>query len=122
MGVRVAFVDDSVDLLLLYEINFEDDERFDVVGREQSSDNVIDLARRVRPDVLCLDLYLESDDSLPLIRDVKEAAPETKVIVLSGSVRDDLVLGRALAAGADAYVDKLDWIDDLKSTILRLAA
>lgn len=122
MGVRVAFVDDSVDLLLLYEINFEDDERFDVVGREQSSDNVIDLARRVRPDVLCLDLYLESDDSLPLIRKVKEAVPETKVIVLSGSVRDDLVLGRALAAGADAYVDKMDWVDDLKSTILRLSA
>jgi DNA-binding NarL/FixJ family response regulator len=122
MGVRVAFVDDSVDLLLLYEINFEDDERFDVVGREKSADNVIDLTRRERPDVLCVDLYLDSDDSLPLIREVKETAPETKVIVLSGSVRDDLVLGRALAAGADAYVDKMDWVDDLKSTILRLSA
>jgi DNA-binding NarL/FixJ family response regulator len=122
MGVRVAFVDDSVDLLLLYEINFQDDKRFDIVGRERGSDDVVDLARRERPDVLCLDLYLETDDSLPLIRELKEAAPGTKVIVLSGSVRDDPVLGRALAAGADAYVDKMDWVDDLKSTILRLAA
>ena len=48
--------------------------------------------------------------------------PQDQVIVLSGSVRDDPVLGRALAAGADAYVDKMDWVDDLKSTILRLAA
>lgn len=122
MGVRVAFVDDSVDLLLLYEINFEHDERFDIVGQEQKSHKVIPLARRVRPDVLCLDLYLETDDSLPLIKEVKEATPETKVIVLSGSVRDDPVLGRALAAGADAYVDKMDWVDDLKDTILRLTA
>lgn len=122
MGVRVAFVDDSVDLLLLYQINFEDDDRFEIVGQEQQSDHVVDLARAERPDVVCLDLYLETDNSLPLIRDVKNAAPETKVIVLSGSVRDDLVLERALAAGADAYVDKLDWVDELKETILRLAA
>lgn len=122
MGVRVLFVDDSVDLLLLYEINFEHDERFDIVGQERRSDKVVRLAREERPDVLCLDLYLETDDSLPLIREVKEATPDTKVIVLSGSVRDDPVLGRALAAGADAYVDKMDWVDDLKSTILRLTA
>ena len=122
MGVRVLFVDDSVDLLLLYEINFEHDERFDIVGQERRSDRVVRLALEERPDVLCLDLYLETDDSLPLIREVKEATPDTKVIVLSGSVRDDPVLGRALAAGADAYVDKMDWVDDLKSTILRLTA
>ena len=122
MGVRVAFVDDSPDLLLLYQINFEGDERFEIVGREQESGHVVDLARAERPDVVCLDLYLEAADSLPLIREVKDVVPGTKVIVLSGSVRDELVLGRALAAGADAYVDKLDWVDELKSTILRLAA
>lgn len=122
MGVRVAFVDDSVDLLLLYQINFEDDDRFEIVGQEQQPDHVVDLARAERPDVVCLDLYLETDNTLPLIRDVKSAAPDIKVIVLSGSVRDDLVLEQALAAGADAYVDKLDWVDELKDTILRLAA
>ena len=122
MGVRVLFVDDSADLLLLYEINFEHDERFDIVGQERRSDKVVHLAREEHPDVLCLDLYLETDDSLPLIREVKEATPDMKVIVLSGSVRDDPVLGRALAAGADAYVDKMDWVDDLKPTILRLTA
>lgn len=122
MGVRVAFVDDSVDLLLLYQINFEDDDRFEIVGQEQESHLVIDLARDQQPDVVCLDLYLETEDSLPLIRDVKSVAPETKVIVLSGSVRDDPVLERAMAAGADAYVDKLDWVEDLKETILKLAA
>jgi len=122
MGVRVAFVDDSVDLLLLYEINFQLDERFEVVGQEQTSTNVIDLSRRERPDVLCLDLYLESDDSLPLIKELKDTLPSMKVIVLSGSVRDDSTLGKALDAGADAFVDKMDWIDDLKPAILKLTA
>jgi DNA-binding NarL/FixJ family response regulator len=122
MAVRVAFVDDSPELLLLYEIDFEHDDRFELVGQTRESKGVVALARRERPDVLCLDLYLETDDSLPLIRKVKDETPDTKVIVLSGSVRDDPVLGYALDAGADAYVDKMAWIEELKPTILRLTA
>jgi DNA-binding NarL/FixJ family response regulator len=121
MAVSVAFVDDSAELLFLYELDFGDDDRFELVGQAQERGGVIDLTRDTHPDVLCLDLYLDDDDSLSLIKEVKQHAPDTKVIVLSGSVRDDPVLTYALDAGADAYVDKMEWVNLLKPTILTLA-
>ncbi|TVR46033.1 MAG: DNA-binding response regulator [Puniceicoccaceae bacterium] len=75
-------------------------ERDGAVGLERS--------RTAEPDLILIDLNLPDMDGLQLMELlVAEAGPATKVLVLS-SRRDPVAIERALRAGVDGYVDKVD--------------
>lgn len=63
------------------------------------------LAASEAPDVCVLDLGFPDRDGLDLLRAVREACPEAKVIVLSGQ-RDPELVRAAIALGARAYLCK----------------
>lgn len=67
----------------------------------------LQMARRLRPDVILLDLLLAGLDGLSLCRQFKAdpASAGTHVIIISARVEEDDVL-RGLALGADDYVRK----------------
>jgi DNA-binding NarL/FixJ family response regulator len=75
----------------------------DVVGAAAGGREALALVDAHRPDVLLVDVEMPDMDGLAVTRAVKAHWPNTRVVVLSmlGSYR-----GTALAAGADAFVDK----------------
>ena len=80
--VRVALVDDHGivrqglrALLTLQGI--------EVVGEAESGFSAIDLARELRPDVMLLDIRMKDGDGLQCLPQIKEASPETSVIMLT---------------------------------------
>ena len=75
--------------------------------------------RDEHPDLVLLDLAMPRMDGLEALPLIREAAPQVKVIVLSGFNQSTLA-ERAIEAGADHYVVKggsmrelLDLIEDL---------
>jgi DNA-binding NarL/FixJ family response regulator len=69
-----------------------------------------------RPDLAIVDLSLENGSGLDLIRSIKEAAPETRVLVLS--MHDEALFAeRALRAGAHGYIMKQEAISGLVHAI-----
>ena len=58
-----------------------------------------------KPDVAILNIGLPDTDGIELTRQVKAQSPETRVLILTGSDREDVVLA-AIGAGADAYCRK----------------
>ena len=76
---------------------------------ESTADGYIalQLAKRLQPDVILLDLLLAGLDGLSLCRQFKRdpGAAGTHVIIISACVEEDDVL-RGLAQGADDYVRK----------------
>jgi DNA-binding NarL/FixJ family response regulator len=78
---------------------------FEIAGRAADAESAIERAAELRPDLVLLDLSLpgmSGVEALPLLR---EAAPDTEVVVLTASGTEENLLG-AIRAGAAGYLLK----------------
>ena len=79
----------------------------EVVGTALDGESALDVVRRTQPDVVLLDgdMAMPSRDGLALVAAIKEAVPETLVVVLAAEVRGETAHA-ALAAGAMCVLAK----------------
>src|SRR4051812_43836917 len=82
--VRVVLVDDSANIRVLVRTHLELDGRFAVVGEAADGRAAVQLARDLRPDAVVLDLAMPVMDGLHALPLIRDAAPPTKIVVLSG--------------------------------------
>jgi two-component system response regulator NreC len=75
-----------------------------VVGAADAS-NGLAQCREIRPDVVFLDLELPDGDGLELLPELRQAAPQAKVIALS-SHTDEVTVYRVLKSEIEGFVDK----------------
>lgn len=78
---------------------------FDVVGQASDGQEAIAEARRLRPKLVLLDLTMPGMDGLTALPYIREASPETEVVVLTASGTDENLL-EAIRAGAAGYLLK----------------
>ena len=80
---------------------------FDVCGSASDGAQAILEAARLRPDVVLLDLSMPGLDGLSALPRLREAAPETEVVVLTASGTEENLLS-AIRAGAAGYLLKTE--------------
>jgi DNA-binding NarL/FixJ family response regulator len=78
---------------------------FDVVGQAGSGAEAIARAGELRPDLVLLDLSMPEMDGLTALPQVRQAAPEAEVVVLTASEDEHNLLG-AIRSGAAGYLLK----------------
>src|SRR5207244_11663538 len=78
---------------------------FEVVGEAGDGKAAISRAEECQPDLVMLDLEMPVMDGLEALPLILEAAPRTKVVVVSGFPEESLQ-ARALALGAVGYISK----------------
>jgi DNA-binding NarL/FixJ family response regulator len=78
---------------------------FEVVALAEGGAEAIVLAGEFRPDLVVLDLTMPEVDGLTALPKVREAAPETAVVVLTAA-EDDANLLTAIRLGAAGYLLK----------------
>jgi len=88
----------------------------EVVGAASDGVEALDLARRLRPDVILMDLRMPRLDGVEATRQVRACCPETAVIVLTTYADDRSVLD-ALRAGAVGYLTKDASADDIRQAL-----
>lgn len=93
---------------------------FKWLGHLPSASGVVDAVARLEPDVVLMDLDMPGPDPFHAMRELAEQHPESRVLVLSGHVRRDL-LDRAIEAGAWGYISKSDDAGTLVSAVRRVA-
>ena len=89
----------------------------DVVGNIADGSAVLEAAQRLQPDVIVVDLNLPQIHGLKVCRQITQANPQAKVIVVT-AMNDPDVKNRSVEVGASAFVCK--GTGDLLSTIKRL--
>lgn len=76
-----------------------------VVGEAATMAEAIETAARTSPDVIIMDVRLPDGSGVEACRAIREARPETKVIMLT-SYADDEALFASIVAGAAGYLLK----------------
>jgi DNA-binding NarL/FixJ family response regulator len=77
----------------------------EVVGEARNGREAVELAKRVRPDVVLMDLMMPEVDGLAATRLISAEAPEVRVVMLTAS-DDDANLFEAIKSGAQGYLLK----------------
>ena len=78
---------------------------FDVVGQASDGQEAIELADRLRPQLVLLDLSMPGLDGLSALPGLRDAVPDAEVIVLTASGTENNLLA-AIRAGAAGYLLK----------------
>jgi two-component system response regulator NreC len=77
----------------------------EVVAETGTVDDTVRFVGAHKPDVLVLDLNMRDGPSLPAIPRIREASPETRIVVLTMQI-EPAFAREALSAGASGYVLK----------------
>ncbi len=119
--IRLLIVDDSADTrenlkkLLFFENDIE------VVGTAGSGEEAIQQARRLRPDIVLMDINMPGMDGIATVEALTREVPGTQVIMMS--VQNDAdYLRRSMLAGAREYLIKPFSSDELSTSIRRVYA
>jgi two-component system nitrate/nitrite response regulator NarL len=76
-----------------------------VVATAYSPEDAVAAAGEHQPDVCLLDVSFPHDNGLSAIAGILAVSPDTKVVMLSGSISKDLVAD-AIAQGAHGFISK----------------
>ncbi len=108
-GVGPAYstvvVDDAADLRAIVKARLRVSSRFDVVGEAGDGLEAVELARRLRPALVILDVSMPRMDGLEALPAILAASPGTRVVMFSGFEERSLAEAAGLL-GAVGFVEK----------------
>jgi len=93
---------------------------FEVIGEAKSGTEAVNLAQKLVPDVVLMDLVMAKMDGVEATRQVKAVSPRTKIVVLTSYHQDEYIFP-ALQAGAISYILKDVKMEELAAALRRAA-
>ena len=119
-GISIVLADDHTVVRRALRVLLEEESDFEVVAEAEDAEGAIRYLRGHKPDVLILDLNMPGRPSLEAIGNMREASPETRIVVLTMQ-KEPAFARQALQQGVLGYVLK-DAADDELVQAVRSAA
>jgi two-component system response regulator DevR len=103
--IRVMLVDDHAVVRAGLKALLERHPDLTVVGEAQDVQSAVETARRLRPDVVVMDIRLPDGSGVEACREIRGERPETHVVMLT-SYADEEAIVNSVMAGAVGYLLK----------------
>ena len=101
---RIMIVDDST-FSIAFIRNILEEHGYEVVGTAGTLDEVIEVMKTQRPDLVTMDMTLPGTDGFECTRAIRKIDPSVKVIIVS-SMMDEEILQEAKKLHISGYVQK----------------
>jgi DNA-binding NarL/FixJ family response regulator len=116
-AARVLIADDQTLFRAGLGRLLNEDSRVEVVGQALDGQDAVKQALKLKPDVVLMDLKMPGVDGIEATRQITEADPSIKVLILTTFETDSNVI-QALKAGASGYVLKDSSPDAIASSVV----
>ena len=112
----VLICDDNDAMRMLLGVIVGGSPKLEVVGEASNGNDAVAQATRLQPNVILLDLAMPVRSGLEALPELREVAPDARVIVYSGYA-GKIVADEVLALGAASYLEKGAHPDMIVATI-----
>ena len=103
--IRILLADDHTLVRAGLRRILESDKEMDVVAEVGDTNDALKKAKKLKPDVIVLDISMPGPDALQVTKQLKAASPDTDVLIVT--IHDEEQYGpRLLRAGAKGFVTK----------------
>jgi DNA-binding NarL/FixJ family response regulator len=116
MNVTILLADDHPFVRRGVRNLLEAEAGFSVVGEAEDGLQVVQMAEKLRPDILVVDMMMPNLNGLEVLKQVSHRSPKTRKIVLSMHSADPYVV-EAFRSGASGYILKDSAPDELINAI-----
>ncbi len=114
--IRVLIVDDHALIRRSLELALTAEADIEVVGEASDGQEAAELAGRLLPDVVLMDVRMPRRSGIEATRSIKEAVPSTRIIMLTVSDEEEDLFD-AIKAGATGYLLKDVQIDEVPDAV-----
>lgn len=121
MPIRILIADDHAVVRQGLRMFLALDSELDVIGEATNGLQALQMAHKLKPDVILMDLLMPEMDGVSATTAVRRELPDIEVIALTSVLEDSAVIG-AIRAGAIGYLLKDTESDDLIRAIKAAAA
>ena len=104
-SLKVLLVEDHTMVRLGLSLVFENAEGIELVGEAENGKKGVELALKLNPDVVLMDIGLPELDGIQATNLIKKSNPNIKVLIFTSRESEDDVFD-SLSAGADGYIMK----------------
>src|SRR5438552_9702864 len=114
--ITVILADDHTVVRQGLRALLEAEEDMSVVGEAENGRQAVNMAKRLQPDVVVMDIAMPTLNGLEATRQINKESPKSKVLILS-SYCDDEYVQQLTDAGAIGYLIKQTAAQDLVMAI-----
>ena len=117
----VLICDDLAELRRLFRRILRKEPDIEVIGEATDGRQAVEMAIKLRPDVILLDVLMPVSDGLQALEEIRRVSPSSKVIMLTG-LNESSLGDTAAELGADDYIEKGASFADIAARIRKLTA
>ncbi len=114
--IKILLVEDHIMARMGTAMFIKSTEGFELLGQAEDGLQAIDLALRLKPDVILMDIGLPKIDGIEATRKIKGSGLDASILMLTSRESEEDVYA-ALSAGADGYIMKGSNLETLTSAI-----
>jgi len=104
-AIRVVLVDDHSVVRQGLRAFLATEADIEVLGEASNGREAVEVVRRIKPNVVLMDLVMPELDGIEATAEIKQMMPDVDIIAMTSFIEDEKVFG-AMRAGATGYVLK----------------
>jgi DNA-binding NarL/FixJ family response regulator len=116
MSIKVVVFDDNKNIRNSIIMLLGTEPLFDVVGAFSDAQNSVENVRRLKPDVVLMDIEMPGINGIDAVRQLKKELPDIQILIQTVFEDNDKIY-ESIIAGASGYVLKTNLKDRLAESI-----
>lgn len=102
--ITVLIVDDN-DMMRTILRGMLRGEEYDVIGEARNGSAAVEMAERLKPDIICMDVVMPEKNGIEALSEIKAARPQTEFVMITGNADPETVQD-SIQYGASGFIIK----------------